>query len=76
LICFYKGTWNGATIPINDTPEVVTFSKEAWKNGSIRETATRFLSNLSFWDQDLTKIEGLTDRVVTEMDKLGSSQKS
>jgi tagaturonate reductase len=75
LICFYKGTWNGSTIPLNDAPEVLAFSKEAWSSGSLQETATRFLSNQSFWDQDLTSITGLTTLVVAEMEKLMATQK-
>lgn len=76
LICFYKGAWNGAPIPLNDAPEVLTFSKEAWSSNSAREAATRFLSNVSFWEQNLTKINGLTDLVVAEMEKLLSTQKA
>lgn len=75
LICFYKGIWNGASIPLNDAPEVLAFSKEVWSSGSTQETATRFLSNLSFWDQNLTEINGLTNLVVVEMEKLFSAQK-
>ncbi|MBX2966314.1 MAG: tagaturonate reductase [Cyclobacteriaceae bacterium] len=76
LICFYKGTWNNVSIPLNDSPEVLNFAKETWSSSSIQEIATKFLSNISFWDQDLTKINGLTDLVVVEMEKLISSQKS
>jgi tagaturonate reductase len=79
LICFYKGEWNGTTIPLNDTPEVLAFAREAWKNNNAEEVATRFLSNISFWNQDLTQINGLKDQVISsmlELEKINPIQKT
>ncbi len=69
LICFYKGEWNGTPIPLNDTPEVLAFAKEAWKNNS-EEAAEKFLSNTRFWDIDLTSISGLNERIVQNIREL------
>lgn len=69
LICFYKGEWNGTPIPLNDTPEVLAFAKEAWKNNS-EEAAEKFLSNTRFWNIDLTSISGLNERIVQNIREL------
>lgn len=75
LICFYKGNWNNTPIPLNDSPDVLNFAKTVWNSPTTEEVAVRFLSNVSFWDQDLTKIDGLTKLVVTEMKQLLDNQK-
>lgn len=75
LICFYKGNWNNTLIPLNDSPDVLNFATTAWNSPTTEEVAVRFLSNVSFWDQDLTKIDGLTKLVVAEMEQLLGNQK-
>lgn len=73
LILFYKGEWQGERIPLNDTPEVLSFFEEAWKNGNNALAAIKVLSNTSFWGQDLTEIPGLERRVVQYMNQITKS---
>jgi tagaturonate reductase len=72
LIHFYRGKWNGEQIPLNDTDDVLKFMQAAWKNNDITEAAQLVLSNSSFWDQDLTKVEGVLSSVVESMYKLST----
>lgn len=70
LIAFYKGKRNGEAIKLDDDPEILNFFKSYWSqvNGS-KESITRIvnsvLSNSNFWDQDLTKIEGFENEVIS-----------
>jgi tagaturonate reductase len=53
LIRFYKGDWQGQSIPLNDSPEVLEFFREAWKETDLEVIVRNVLSNESFWGQDL-----------------------
>lgn len=59
LIVFYKGTWKEETIPLNDTPEILSFFREVWNDDNIDTVLLKVLSNQSLWDMDLTQIGGL-----------------
>lgn len=63
LILFYRGEFRGVSIPLSDSPEVLEFMKEAWRMGDPRQVVAKVLANGSFWDQDLTLIEGLEKAV-------------
>jgi tagaturonate reductase len=58
LILFYKGEWEGNPIPLNDSPEILEFFRNAWQDNNVESVVNKVLSNESFWGQDLTKIEG------------------
>ena len=60
----------GETIPLNDSPDVVSFFKDTWQNNTPEDVVQKVLSNNSFWDQDLTKIKGLQDLVIGHVRKL------
>lgn len=64
LIRFYKGTWNGEALPVKDTEEIITFFNDIWKLGDIDYITKSTLQNISFWDDDLTKIEHLEEAIV------------
>ena len=70
LIRFYKGEWQNAIIPVNDTPEILNFFNTVWKTKSLEDVARETLANTSFWGQDLNKIKGLTDRVTRHLTSL------
>jgi len=74
LIQFYKGTWNNEALPINDSPDIVAFFKEAWSSNDLNKVTKATLENTEFWEKDLTKIAGLSEAVVlalTEIDANG-----
>ncbi|WP_299987497.1 tagaturonate reductase [uncultured Pontibacter sp.] len=75
LILFYKGEWNGESIPLNDTPEVLAFFERTWQQESADEVVTAVLSNKDFWDTDLTLIPGLADLVTAELEALQLAEK-
>jgi hypothetical protein len=51
---------------------ILKFMQAAWKNNDITEAAQLVLSNSSFWDQDLTKVEGVLSSVVESMYELST----
>jgi tagaturonate reductase len=75
MICFYRGRWKNEVIPLNDSPDVISFMHEAWKENTIEKTVHRILSNISFWEQDLTKIEGLSKAVTSNIKSLLDSER-
>ncbi len=75
LIRFYKGSWQGASIPLNDTADVLQFAQEAWKHESVHTVAQSFLSNSRLWDFDLTTIPGLTVQVTKILQQLETEER-
>lgn len=70
LIRFYKGEWHGSATPVNDSPEILEFFKKAWRVAGNRNVAEQVLSNQAFWETDLTKIAGFTNKVADFLDRL------
>ncbi|MEH6703619.1 MAG: tagaturonate reductase [Galbibacter orientalis] len=70
LIRFYKGSWNGVSLPVQDDEAIVATFKKAWELNDYAETASTILSNASFWDEDLTQIEGLTTAITLALEKI------
>lgn len=64
LIRFYKGDARGENIPVNDTPEILDFFKNAWATNNPVQVVKATLSNKAFWDQDLTLVDGLENKVL------------
>ncbi|CAN5315693.1 tagaturonate reductase [soil metagenome] len=63
LIRFYKGSWESQTVPLNDTPEVLSFFKAVWLTGRSEDIVQKTLANKSFWGRDLNQTHGLYDCV-------------
>lgn len=67
LIRFYKGTWNGAELPIIDDKEIEAEMVAIWKSDSMEKIASEVLGKTTYWDEDLNKIEGLTEAIATAL---------
>lgn len=73
-IRFYQGTWQNKSLPIKDSPEIVEVMNEYWSQNDLQKTVSQTLGNLELWDQDLNKVEGLQNAIITaisEIDKNG-----
>ena len=70
LIQFYKGTWNNEALPVKDTPELVEAFKKAWELGNIESVVAAVLANTDFWDEDLNKVEGLSQALVHALNEI------
>ncbi len=77
LISFYEGTQfegtalkgsrNGETYLISDSPEVLTKFAELYKTKDAQTISKAVLSDTSWWGTDLTLIEGLEKRVTENL---------
>lgn len=70
LIRFYKGEWNGKQLPVQDSEDIITAFNNIWSSNSLEEVVNKTLSNTEFWDEDLTKVEGLQDAVVSALTEI------
>jgi tagaturonate reductase len=67
LILFYRGGWKGETLPLNDTPAVLKFFKQAWSHNDASTVVSLVLSNENLWGSDLTKINGFGKAVTRHL---------
>jgi len=77
LILFYRGREiednrliglrDGQEYPVNDQKEILEFFKEIWvsyeSDNNLEDLIVKVLGRQEFWERDLNKLEGLTDRV-------------
>ena len=70
LIRFYKGTWKGESLPINDSADIVDAFAEIWKSDDYAEIAVKTLGNTAYWGEDLTQKENLTDAVALALKEI------
>jgi tagaturonate reductase len=70
LIRFYKGTWKGEDLPLNDSEEVISFFEEAWTSKDSMRVVGLVLSNQSLWGMDLTTVDRLQEQITKDLDKL------
>lgn len=72
LLVFYRGKRHGQPIPLNDDAQVMSRFAQWWAayddhSMSAQQLAEQALGDLTFWEQDLCQIAGLTERVASDM---------
>ena len=73
LIRFYKGTWKGADLPVNDSADIVEAFAQIWKSNNYLDIAKKTLSNTSYWGEDLTQVENLTEAVALALEEIDAN---
>ncbi|MFB9076022.1 tagaturonate reductase [Flavobacterium procerum] len=73
LIRFYKGNWNGQSLPVKDSEDITAFFNGLWKSDDYEKIARLTLQNKGFWDVDLTEIPGLTRAITIALEEIDSS---
>ncbi|KRD09045.1 altronate oxidoreductase [Flavobacterium sp. Root901] len=73
LIRFYKGTWNGQSLPVNDSEDIVAFFDGLWTSDDYEKIARLTLQNKSFWDEDLTEIPSLTNAITIALEEIDAN---
>ncbi|MFY0714927.1 tagaturonate reductase [Seonamhaeicola sp. NFXS20] len=63
LLRFYKGTWNGESLPVKDSDDIVASFAKIWQSNNYYEIAKNALSIEAYWGEDLTQVENLTEAV-------------
>ncbi len=72
LIRFYQGEFDDKQLPVSDDDSVLEKFKEIWSTNDLGEVAKSALSEVSFWDTDLTQIPGLTEAVTKALSAIDS----
>jgi tagaturonate reductase len=70
LIRFYKGTWKGENLPVQDSEDIVLKFTEIWKSNDYLEVTKKVLSIEAYWGEDLTKIKNLTDAITLALKEI------
>ena len=71
LIVFYRGERNGEAIELKDDAEVLDFFATLWgKTSNSIEISNLVLSNIDFWERDLTEIKGLENELALHLNEI------
>ncbi len=86
LLAFYRGTElqdgaligeraPGDTYRIQDSPDVLAFFRDVWSSADTRAktVAEKTLANTALWNEDLTRIPGLTTAVAAHLERILST---
>ena len=63
LIRFYKSSWKGRDMPLNDDEAVIAYFKNVWESDDYEHIAKNVLARTDFWGQDLTLIDSLDTQI-------------
>jgi tagaturonate reductase len=74
-IVFYRGSYNGKTIDVNDSPDITDLYRDLWSGydggrESIETLVTGVLSYDVVWKGDLSLIPGLTKMVSDYVERI------
>jgi tagaturonate reductase len=70
LIRFYKGSWKGKPLPVNDSNEIVAKFVEIWNSNDYSEIAKDVLSIKDFWGENLNKVKNLTEAIALALKEI------
>ncbi len=73
LIRFYKGTWNGEALPLNDNADIISNFAKIWESNDYTEVAKAVLSNISYWGTDLTELDNLTEAIALALQEIDAN---
>jgi len=70
LIRFYKGTWNGENLPVQDNEAIVAKFAQIWTSNNYSQIAKEALSIEDYWGQDLTKVKNLNESIALALEEI------
>lgn len=70
LIRFYQGTWNGNSLPVDDSAAITGAFQAIWSSNNTSKVVQQTLSNTEFWGEDLTQIHGLLEALVVALNEI------
>ena len=73
LILFYKGTWKGKTLPVDDSSDITSFFQEIWKSENSAQVVQQTLENIDFWGEDLSKITDFSAALTLAINEIESN---
>ena len=73
LIRFYKGTWQGEKLPLNDDAKIIDAFSKIWELNNYELIAKTTLENINYWGEDLTKINMLPDAIAIALEEIDTN---
>lgn len=73
LLRFYKDSWNGETLPVQDSDDIIAKFSDIWKSNDYLEVAKNSLGIQEYWGEDLTKIDNLTEAVALALKEIDTN---
>jgi tagaturonate reductase len=70
LIRFYKGSWKGESLPVQDNDDIVATFAKIWESNDYLQVAKNVLSISDYWGEDLTKVDNLTEAVALALQEI------
>jgi tagaturonate reductase len=69
LLLFYKGTWKGEKLPVQDEPAVLSVFDAAWALPTVEETVASLLQAEALWHMDLSVYTDLQEKISLTLKK-------
>lgn len=60
----------GREYAVRDNLDILEFFNDAWKEQDLSKIVNKVLCNIDFWGEDLTKINGLEDEVIFNLESI------
>jgi tagaturonate reductase len=73
LIRFYKGTWEGESLPVNDSGDIMAKFSEIWQSDDYSEIAKNSLAIETYWGEDLNKVQDLTNAIALTLKEIDTN---
>jgi len=73
LIRFYRGTFNGILLPVQDSEDIVANFAKIWKSSNYAEISNAVLSNTEYWGEDLTRVENLPEAIAFALKEIDAN---
>tara|TARA_R110002124_G_scaffold62391_2_gene170670 strand:- start:884 stop:2350 length:1467 start_codon:yes stop_codon:yes gene_type:complete len=73
LIRFYKGTYHGESLPIDDNKEIIENFVQIWKHNDYTTITNAVLSNEEYWGEDLTKVKNLSNAISFALEEIDTN---
>lgn len=73
LIRFYKGTWNGEALPVQDSDDIIAAFTKIWASNDYTEVAKNALSIKDYWGEDLNEVENLTEAIALALKEIDTN---
>ncbi|MCW5515681.1 tagaturonate reductase [Muriicola sp. Z0-33] len=67
LIRFYKGSWEGEVLPVNDNKAIVNNLSVIWESESYKVIIDKVLQNREYWGEDLTETPQLKEAIASAL---------
>ena len=70
FLFFYKGTYNGEVLPVQDNDDIVKVFSQIWESNNYFDVAKKALSIETYWGEDLTKVKKLAKAVALALEEI------